>query len=201
MSAPDGSSAATEPNSTTTSSRSLMRRLPPLEELSPITQDTVLSIGEMMKEGYKPTEIAASLRLPLDFVSQRLEQLRREIEEYEAGPLALSEQEKETLRLSIEEVGIHTPIILGDHSLIDGFERYNIAKDLGLTGVKVSYISGLTEQQEYDLRITLNVARRQMNRDQKTRLVEHELDRDWSRSDRLIGTLCAVDHKTVGSIR
>ncbi len=172
-----------------------------MERLTPMTQDTVLSIGAMMEEGYKESEIAVSLRLPLDFVKQRLDQLRREIEDYNKGILALSEVEYTILKESISEVGIHSPIIIGDHMMIDGRGRCHAARALGFTEVPVSRVIGLTEQQEYDLRITLNVARRHLSREQKQALVRHELDRDSGRSDRMVSVLCGVDHKTVGSIR
>ncbi len=178
-----------------------MRRLPELERLTPITQDTVLSIGELLKDGYKPNEIAVSLKLPPDFVAQRIEQLRREIEDYNKGILALGDDEYEVLKASIAEVGVHSPVLVGDHMLIDGRGRCHAANALGFTEIPASRIVGLTEQQEYDLRITLNLARRHLSREQKQALVRHELNRDPLRSDRLVGVLCGVHHSTVGSIR
>lgn len=154
-----------------------------------------------MTDGYKQSEIAAKLGLSNSSVAERLNELRNELLLQSGRFFPLTDNEYTALRASIERDGIQAPVLLGRHiPLIDGRHRLLIADELDIPCPCV-LLDNLTPEQERELAITLNVARRQLNQAQKRSLVQSELMRNPARTDRLIGTICGVDHVTVGDIR
>lgn len=155
-----------------------------------------------MPEGYNLTEIATSLGRTPSWVSERLNELRSELLLQTGLFFPLTDQEYEALHDSIERHGIQSPIILGEHiPLVDGRHRLLIAEELGLDDVPSIWLQGLDPEQERELAIALNAARRQLNRTQRRKIVEAELMRNPTRSDRWIASIAGVSHPTVAAIR
>ena len=203
MSDPVESLEETETRPTTISLESLTRqfREPDLEALTPRSKLIQLSVGELVAQDYSLEEIAESLQQPVSSILGLLNSLRSELA-LQTGFLPLADGEYEALKASIEEHGIQSPILLGQHyPIIDGTNRWNIAIELGLTEIPVAFVEGKTEEEEHDLILTLNIARRQLGAAQRREIVRSELWRDKNRSDRVIAAVCGVSHPTVAKIR
>lgn len=203
MSAPDESSDATEAESTTTSSTSWNRALSQidLESLSPRSQAIMLNIGDEMLDGYTLTTLANELKRTSSWVSDRLNELRNEILLRANLFLPLTDTEFDALKDSIKENGVQVPVIIGEHTLIDGRHRWLIARELGLAEIPARFEFGRTKDEEHTLAVTINAARRHLNRKQKEDLVRYELALDWLRSSRMIASICGVSAPFVETIR
>jgi ParB-like chromosome segregation protein Spo0J len=172
-----------------------------VENLSPSSRATKILMGDQLPDGYKINEIANSLGRPASWVSERLNELRDEVLLQTGHFFPLSDHEFTALEASILEHGIQVDVLLGEHlPLIDGRHRLQIAQKHRLE-TPCRLLEGLTADQEHDLYIALNAARRQLNRAQKRTLVQAELMRNPARSDRLIASICGVHWDTVGVIR
>lgn len=203
-SAPDASSDETAADSTNTNTTSWTRALQEvtLEKLSPSSRATQILIAEQMTDGYSMTEIANALGRPTSWVSERLSSLRNELLLQTGLFFPLADHEYDSLRASIKEYGVQVPVVIGEHiACVDGRHRLLIGEELGLESVPAVFLEGCTLEQERAIAISLNAARRQLNRQQKRTLVEAELMRDPARSDRLIASICGVTHPTVGLVR
>ncbi len=173
-----------------------------LSNLTPRSQATLILIAEPISEGYRENEIAAELGQSTSWVSERLDDLRNELTLNEGRFYPLTDAEWSALRQSIRDHGVQTPIVIGEQiALIDGRHRCLIARELGLTDIPAVFVIGKSAEEEHELSVALNAARRQLDRNQKRALVRAELQRDASRSDRRIAGVCGVDHETVGSER
>lgn len=193
----------TETRLTTISSENLTRqqREPNPEALSPRGRQILLSVAALMDEDYSPTEIAELSGHSVSWVNHRLTLLRSELA-LQTSFLPLSDSDYEALRESIEEHGVQTPVLLGEHlPIIDGRNRWNISTDLGLKEIPAVFVEGLSWEEEHDLSLTLNIARRQLGIAEKREVARAELLRDWARSDRKIAKVCGLHHETVGKIR
>lgn len=200
----DGSSDELETESTTTSTTSWTRALQDtnLDKISPRSKAIRILIGDQMPEGYKLTEIADELGQKPSWVSERLNDLRGELLLQSGRFFPLTDSEFEALTASIERHGVQSPIMIGEHiALVDGRHRLLIAQELGIVDVPAVFLQGLSAEQERELAIALNSARRQLTRNQKRTIVEAELVRDPARSDRLIASIAGVGHPYVASIR
>lgn len=113
----------------------------------------------------------------------------------------LSTDEYADLEASIIANGIQVPIIVDDRGVvIDGHHRKAIAEHHGLH-LPSETRQMLTEAQKYALSIELNIARRQLNREQKRAIVEAALKAQPEKSNREHGRTLGVDDKTVGAAR
>lgn len=203
MSAPDEFSDATGPDSTTTSSTTFQRtpRGLDLENLSPRGQAIRTLLGDEMSDGYNLTTLAKELELSPSSASALVAELRRELE-LQAGPVPeLSHEEYAALKESIKEDGVRVPVIIGEHSLIDGRHRWRVSQELGIKEIPAIFLRGLTAEQEHDACVQINVVRRQLTRDQRQTLIRVELQRNWARSSRSIAAICGVSTPTVESMR
>lgn len=203
-SAPDASSGATATASLSDRNNPWTITLSDntLSTLTPRSQATRILIGERMVEGYTPTEIANELGQSASWVSERLNDLRDELLLANGRFFPLSDAEWESLRQSIAVHGVQTPIVIGEHiPLIDGRHRCLITQELGRDDVPAVFLIGKTPDEEHEISVALNAARRQLSHQQKRSLIRHELNRDPSRSDRRIGAVCGTDHKTVADVR
>lgn len=170
--------------------------------LTPTSQATKILIGEKMTEGYNLSELAEKLGRPASWVSERLNSLRNELLLQAGYFYPLSDHEYEALRQSIKLNGVRSPIIVGEHiACVDGRHRMLISIELGLTDVPAIFLDNLSAEQERELSIGLNAARRQLTRQQKRSIIENELMRDPERSDRRIASIAGVHWDTVGEIR
>lgn len=122
-------------------------------------------------------------------------------EPYQVMP-QLTEPEYEALKASIAAGydPAHPVVTDEDGNTLDGHHRQRACAELGITAPAV-ILPGLTEDQKHDYAMRANLACRHLTQAQKRELIRAELDRDGSRSDRAIGKLCGVDHKTVGAVR
>ena len=87
---------------------------------------------------------------------------------YEQHPLsaafpAMSDEELQNLKDSIDVIGVQNPIVIYEDMIIDGWHRYKVAKELGLTCPTV-YLAEDIEPQDFVL--ANNKARRHLNRGQ-----------------------------------
>lgn len=200
----DASSDDQDHASTTTSTTSWTRALQDvdLERLSPRSKAIRILIGDRIPEGYNLTELATELGRTPSWVSERLSELRNELLLQTGLFFPLTDHEYGALRDSIATYGVRTPVIIGQHlPLVDGRHRLLIAQELDLDDVPSIWLDGLDPDQERELAVALNAARRQLTRAQRRKLVEAELMRDPARSDRHIAAVCGVVHSTVGLIR
>ncbi len=133
--------------------------------------------------------------------STMLETLRSEAD-LQTGFIGLSDNEYDSLRESIRQHGVRVPIVIGEHvRLVDGRHRFSAAVEVGLDEVPAIFLHGFTEEEELDLTVELNVARRHLSEAQRRAVIRSELKRNWARSDRSIALLCGSTHPTVAAVR
>lgn len=115
----------------------------------------------------------------------------------------LSPEERDGLAQSIAVNGVLMPILVDCDGplrrIIDGNHRKEIADELGYECPEVVH-----EGEDEELRMlarSLNLARRQLNRDQKREIIADQLRETPNRSARWIGKMLGVDGKTVTSVR
>jgi len=202
MSDQDASLGGTGTGSTTISTKSWARarQEPDFSNLTPRAQSIRLQIGEDLENDYRLNEIARKLKQSPSWVLERLNQLRSEIT-LQTAFLPLTDGEYATLRESIAEHGVQAPLVLGEYGIIDGRHRWQVCKELGIEDIPVVFIQGKSEDEEHDLSISLNIARRHLDLNQKKEIARSELHRNFARSDRSIAGLCGLNHETVGVIR
>jgi len=169
--------------------------------LTPYSRETFQTIVTLRSDGYKDQEIATLLGSSREYVERRLERLRNEIELENEGFFPMSDEDYEALHLSISEVGVKEPVVIGEHMLIDGRNRCRIAAAVGIGEVPARWVFGLSEAEERELMLVLNVPRRHLTQAQKQDLVRFELHRNPERSDRMVAALCGSTHPTVAAIR
>ena len=202
-SAPAGSSAATAPNSPNagfTSTKTLTEI--DFSTLSPRSQAIRILIGDRLPEGYKLNEIASELGQSSSWVSQRLDELRNELLLSSGRFFPLTAAEHDALKQSIADDGVQTPILIGRHlPIVDGRNRCLISRELGLSEIPAVFLTDKSADEEHELSVALNAARRHLSQAQKRALIRSELGRDPSRSDRRIAAICGTDHKTVAEQR
>jgi ParB-like chromosome segregation protein Spo0J len=120
--------------------------------------------------------------------------------DYQVMP-PLTDDEYATLCASIQQYGVLVPVVRDQHgNLIDGHHRKRAADELGVK-YRVDMVMVQDGQQARTLARSYNMARRHLNRAQKRQLIADEIHANPGRSDREIGRLLGVDHKTVGSVR
>jgi hypothetical protein len=113
----------------------------------------------------------------------------------------LTAEEYAALREDIAANGIRVPVDVDeDGQILDGHHRQAIAADLGIP-CPTRVVAGLTEDDKRAHALAVNSHRRALTVAQRRELAAAELERDPFRSDRAIGRLVGVDHKTVGAIR
>jgi hypothetical protein len=114
----------------------------------------------------------------------------------------LSADEFERLKASIEAVGILTPIDVDENlGILDGWNRFQAAMQLGLDDVPVTVRPGLTDVEKRTFTRRANLIRRQVKPADRRRLVENQLRDTPEFANRHIASICNVDHKTVGQRR
>jgi ParB-like chromosome segregation protein Spo0J len=116
----------------------------------------------------------------------------------------LSTDERAELLENIKQNGIKYPILVDEAgNVIDGHHRLDIARELGLSPreVPIETHRGLDEVKKREIALTLNTHRRQLDRDQKRKLIGSLLKADPEKSDRAIADQVGVDNKTVATVR
>jgi hypothetical protein len=108
-----------------------------------------------------------------------------------------TDQEFEGLRDSIRRnKGIQVHVIVDEHgNVIDGWTRLTIAHEEGINEVPIRVLTDLTDEQKYDLALSLNIDRRQLSQAQREAAVAKL--RDMGLSTRDIAAKFNVSHTTV----
>lgn len=114
----------------------------------------------------------------------------------------LSPDDFEALKADISARGVLVPVEYDDeYNVIDGHHRIRACNELGIrTWPKIVRI-GLTEDEKRTHARQLNLARRQLNRDQKQQLIREQLKETPEKSDRQIASSLGVSHHTVSNQR
>lgn len=114
----------------------------------------------------------------------------------------LTNEEYEELKADIKERGVMVPIEFDDAgNVLDGHHRLQICEELGITVYPKIIRNGMTEEEKRTHARRLNMARRQLNREQKQQLIREQLMETPERSDRQIGRELGVHPTTVGTQR
>jgi len=114
----------------------------------------------------------------------------------------LPEEDLAALEADILERGVLVAIEFDeDGNVLDGHHRLMLCHKHGIEDYPRIVREGWTEEQKRTHSRRMNLARRQLSRDQKRRLIEDELRETPTSSNRKIGKLLGVDPKTVASAR
>jgi hypothetical protein len=116
----------------------------------------------------------------------------------------ISPELRHRLKEDIRRRGILVPILMAhDGQCLDGRLRLAIAEELGLTSAQIPkiVIGRVSQSERADIRLSLNLFRRQLTQAQIRELLAWELRRRPEASDRALGQRIGVDHKTVGGVR
>jgi len=114
---------------------------------------------------------------------------------------SLSPEQYAALRDDIAEHGVRVPIVVDQHGrILDGNNRSRIAAELGITCPSMTQVVA-DDDEAIDIAVSLNCARRHLNREQRRQVIQQEIGRRPGDSDRAIARRVGCDHKTVGSIR
>ena len=108
------------------------------------------------------------------------------------------------LKEDISRRGILVPVLISqDGECLDGRVRLEIAEELGLPARAVPKIvvGRISAAERADLRLVLNLYRRQLSQAQVRELIAWELRRHPQSSDRGVGRKVGVDNKTVAGVR
>lgn len=112
----------------------------------------------------------------------------------------LSEDEYASLFDDIAAGGVKVPIDIDeDGEILDGHHRKRVCDELGIECP--TRVVELPEAAKADYALTVNLARRHLDRMQRRQLVVNSLKLDYRLGDRVHARRCGVDHKTVTSIR
>ena len=172
-------------------------------KLSPEARETLTEIAIPDSEGTPHAELAERLGITVADVKGRLAQLAAE-----ARVLAdkielpkLSSDEYTSLKESIAANGQLVPILRDAKTaeIIDGHHRLRACEALGLEPQYEDIDVSADERRS--LAFVVNVARRQLTPSARRGLVEAELVKDPSRSDRSIAGSIGVSPTTVGTLR
>jgi hypothetical protein len=108
------------------------------------------------------------------------------------------------LRANIAVNGVLVPIMVDSdgpkRGIIDGNYRKQIANELGYDCPEIVQ-GGLDEEEKRTLARALNLARRQLNTDQKRELIADQLRETPDKSLRWIAKMLGVHHTTVSNVR
>ena len=114
----------------------------------------------------------------------------------------LTPDEYAELKADIAARGVMVPIEFDEHgNILDGHHRLKICKELGITDYPKVIRAGMTEQEKRTHARKLNMARRQLNREQKQELIREQLRETPEKSDRQIAANLGVDKNTVNAQR
>jgi hypothetical protein len=113
----------------------------------------------------------------------------------------LNPEDYAALTSNIAINGVKVPIVRDDDGyILDGFARARIAEELGYEYPETIEI-GLSEADKRALVRALNLSRRQLNQAAKREIIAGQLRETPKLSNRRIGKVLGVDHKTVASVR
>ena len=123
------------------------------------------------------------------------------MQDYQVMP-PLTAEEYAELKSDIEKRGVMVPIEFDEQgNVLDGHHRLQICAELGIKDFPKVIRAGMTEEEKRTHARKLNMARRQLNRDQKQELIREQLRETPGKSDRQISQALGVSHVTVGTQR
>jgi ParB-like chromosome segregation protein Spo0J len=121
------------------------------------------------------------------------------------GMMPMGDTDYYNLKLDIKKHGIREPLkgysISKAVYILAGANRLNIAKELGIKKVKVELLDDLAMNLREQFCIDDNLNRRHLTRAQKSKLIERELEKNPTRSDRAIAEKFSASPTTVGTKR
>lgn len=138
-------------------------------------------------------------------VSPKIIQPSKELEKLQYL-MEMSVEDRNTLEADIEKNGIRDPIKCyqnteGELFIIGGFNRWQIATNMGFTEIVVDIYKADNTEEVEDLVIDDNLKRRHMTTAQKKAVADYKLSRNPERSNRSIAEETHIDPKTVQAIR
>lgn len=114
----------------------------------------------------------------------------------------LTEDEYKELKNDILSRGVMVPVEFDEQgNVLDGHHRLKICEELGIKDYPKVIRAGLTEEEKRIHARKLNMARRQLSREQRRSLIQEQLKETPEKSDRQIAVGLGVDHKTVSAQR
>ena len=123
------------------------------------------------------------------------------MQDYQVMP-PLTAEEYNELKNDIAQRGVMVPIEYDEQgNVLDGHHRLQICAELGIKDFPKVIRAGMTEEEKRTHARKLNMARRQLNREQKQELIREQLRETPEKSDRQIGRELGVDNKTVAAQR
>lgn len=123
------------------------------------------------------------------------------MQDYQVMP-PLTAEEYGELKSDIAKRGVMVPIEYDEHgNVLDGHHRLQICAELGIKDFPKVIRAGMTEDEKRTHARKLNMARRQLDREQKRVLIQEQLRETPEKSDRQIAKALGVDHKTVSARR
>lgn len=170
-------------------------------KLPPRSRTVYELIWQPILEGEKPGEIARELGVAPSWVSDRLNELYKDILLAHGVFPPVKGDEYQALRDHIAEHGVILPVVVDENDeTIKGRTRRKIANELGIDCPKV-VIRGLNADQKRALSVALTLGRRHLTRADKRAAIVSELMADPRRSDRKIAAICGVHNETVATAR
>jgi len=113
----------------------------------------------------------------------------------------LDPEQLNSLRAAIAANGVLVPVVKDQHGrIIDGNHRAAIAAELGIDYPAVT-VTVADDVDAWDQAVSLNCARRHLNREQTRELIRAEIHRKPDESDRAIARRIGCSPTTVGSVR
>ena len=123
------------------------------------------------------------------------------MQDYQVMP-PLSAEEYAELKNDIKQRGVMVPIEYDEQgNVLDGHHRLQICAELGIKDFPKVIRAGMTEEEKRTHARKLNMARRQLNREQKQELIREQLRETPEKSDRQIAAGLGVDKNTVNARR
>lgn len=114
----------------------------------------------------------------------------------------LTADEYAELKSDIKQRGVMVPVEYDeDGNILDGHHRIQICEELGITDFPKVIRVGMTEAEKRTHARKLNMARRQLNQEQRRELIREQLMETPELSDRQIAKAIGVSDKTVGTQR
>lgn len=114
----------------------------------------------------------------------------------------LSPEEYAALKADIQEHGVQIPVIYDEQGhILDGHHRVAICRELGISDFPKTTVSSLSADEKQAYARKINMIRRHLSREQKRKIIGHQLPQTPEISDRKLGAMLGVDGKTVGTVR
>lgn len=114
----------------------------------------------------------------------------------------LTADEYAELKSDIQQRGVMVPVEYDEEgNILDGHHRIQICEELGITDFPKVIRTGMTEAEKRTHARKLNMARRQLNQEQRRELIREQLRETPEISDRQIATMLGTSHLTVAKQR